>query len=71
MTLVTMVTTHINVNLFCTYFHYKYKMKNSQYQMLHMSIIQNNFLNKNLSTLCVHIFVHFEEYTIYSYVVVY
>ena len=28
-------------------------MNNSQYQMLHMSITQNNFLNKNLSTLTV------------------
>ena len=46
MTLVTMVTTHIKVNLFYTYFRFNYKMNNSQYQMLHMSIIQNNFLNK-------------------------
>ena len=28
-------------------------MNNSQYQMLHISINQNNFLNTNLSTLCV------------------
>ena len=27
------------------YFRYNCKMNNSQYQMLHMSIIQNNFLN--------------------------
>ena len=49
----TMVTTHIKVNLFYTYFRFNYKMNNSQYQMLHMSIIQNNFLNTNLSTLTV------------------
>ena len=47
------VTTHINVNLFYTYFRYKYKMKNSQYQMLHISIIPNNFLNnKSKHAMC-------------------
>ena len=53
MTLVTMVTTNIKVNLFYIYFRFNYKMHNSQYQMLHMSITQNNFLNTNLSTLTV------------------
>ena len=53
MTLVTKVTTHIKVNLFYTYFRYNYKMNNAQYQVLHMSIIQNNVLKNNLSTLCV------------------
>ena len=53
MTLVTVVTTHIRINLFYTYFRFNYKMNNSQYQIRHMSSIKNNFLNKNLSTVTV------------------